>query len=179
MEAYTRLNLRLFYWHLQIDDCWNCYWSYNSYHKDNKLKNGWIRLYTFNLFMKQPKCGCSRDQIKTNISKPNIEKIKSLSKEYKKIEKEIKQNEKEKDTPTLFSPIVTRKSLGNRNKQQMRNDLLQVYNQLQDIKNDSALNDKYRQNLKITKYYLLRGSETAVRIFPINISTKLYQKPKP
>ena len=55
MERYTRLNLRLFYWHLQIDDRWNWFWTYNQFHKENKLKYGCIRLYTLKLFMKRPK----------------------------------------------------------------------------------------------------------------------------
>ena len=117
--------------------------------------------------------GFYRDQIKSNISKPNLEQIKSLSKEYKKIEKEIKQNENEKDSPTLFSPIITRKSLGNRNKQQMRNDLLQVYNQLQDIKDDSALNDKYRQNLKIVLKKFFTFGKIASRYVILPLSSQI------
>ena len=41
------LNIRFFYWHLQISEKWQIRFSYNSYHRTNKLAYGWIKVYQF------------------------------------------------------------------------------------------------------------------------------------
>ena len=42
-----KINIRIIYWHLQVDENWKIKISYNSFHKE--LKNGWFQVYTFKL----------------------------------------------------------------------------------------------------------------------------------
>lgn len=45
-----RINIRIFYWHFQINKNWRPRIYYNEYHKG--LPDGWIDIYDFNPFKK-------------------------------------------------------------------------------------------------------------------------------
>ena len=41
------INIRLLYWHLQIEDRWKGKWSvsFNNVHWGNRLEDGWFEVY--------------------------------------------------------------------------------------------------------------------------------------
>ena len=104
------------------------------------------------------------------LNKPNVEQIKLKSGEYKRIERELEKSEENKTNPSLFSQVSIRINLGLKTKPQMRNDLLQVYDQLQDIKKDSELQDTYRKNLKVIlrKFFTFGNIASRYVVLPLS-----------
>lgn len=45
-----RVNIRIFYWHLQVTKNWGISISYNEFHKG--LPDGWFEVYDFKPFKK-------------------------------------------------------------------------------------------------------------------------------
>ena len=110
-------------------------------------------------------------ELKKATSKPYLDEIRLKSGEYKKIEKEIKERDEESSSSALFSQVVIRKNLGLKTKQQMRADLNKVYDELEEIKRNSNLEDTYRNNLKIILRKFFTFGNMASRYVVLPLST--------
>ena len=110
-------------------------------------------------------------ELKKATSKPYLDQIRLKSSEYKKIERELEKSEENKNSPSLFSQVSIRINLGLKTKQQMRTDLSRVYDQLQDIKKDSKLQDTYRKNLKVILRKFFTFGNIASRYVVLPLST--------
>ena len=110
-------------------------------------------------------------ELKKATSKPYLDEIRFKSGEYKKIEKEIKERDEESSTPALFSQVAMRKNLGLKTKQQMSADLNRVYDELEEIKRNSNLEDTYRSNLRVILRKFFTFGNMASRYVVLPLST--------
>lgn len=110
-------------------------------------------------------------ELKSATSKPYVDEIHLKSGEYKKIEKEIKDRDEESSSPALFSQVAMKKNLGLRTKQQMRADLNRVYSELEEIKQNSNLEDTYRSNLRVILRKFFTFGNIASRYVVLPLST--------
>ena len=110
-------------------------------------------------------------ELKKATSKPYLDQIRLKSGEYKKIEKEIKETDEESSSSALFSQVAMRKNLGLKTKQQMRTDLNRVYDELEEIKQNSNLEDIYRSNLRVILRKFFTFGNMASRYVVLPLST--------
>jgi hypothetical protein len=110
-------------------------------------------------------------ELKKATAKPYLDEIRLKSGEYKKIEKEIKERDEESISPALFSQVAMRKNLGLKTKQQMRTDLNRVYDELEEIKQNSNLEDTYRSNLRVILRKFFTFGNMASRYVVLPLST--------